>query len=226
MNLNELMHNIGYEFKDQQLLEVALTHRSAAKLNNERLEFFGDSILSYVISEALYEQCPRASEGDLSRLRSALVKGDTLAEVAREFELGKFLNLGQGELKSGGHRRSSILADAFEALIAAIHLDSSIETCRILIREWFKERIITVSAEKTLKDPKSLLQEYLQRRHVALPTYVVKTVEGEAHDQTFTVECCVKTLSLSSQGVGPSRRKAEQLAAQELLKQIKETVNE
>lgn len=221
MTINsKLCNELGYQFKDPSLLEAALTHRSARGVNNERLEFLGDSIVNFLIAEELYSLCPKASEGELSRIRSVLVRGDTLAEMAREFSLGEHLRLGSGELKSGGFRRNSILADALEAIIAAIYLDSDMDTCRERILDWYTERLKNLSNVETLKDPKTRLQEYLQGRRAELPQYFVKQVEGEAHAQTFIVECVVDSMQLKSQASGTSRRKAEQAAAEKLILQL------
>ncbi|BDM63628.1 ribonuclease 3 [Shewanella sp. NFH-SH190041] len=220
-NLKRLCRTLGYEFTKVELLTQALTHRSAANKHNERLEFLGDSILSIVISDALYHQFPKATEGDLSRMRATLVRGDTLAIIAQEFKLGEYLLLGPGELKSGGHRRESILADAVEAIIGAIYLDSDLECCRKLLLQWYETRLKEIQPGINQKDAKTLLQEHLQGFKKPLPEYQVVKVEGEAHDQTFTVECRVKDLSQSVVGVGSSRRKAEQMAAAQVLELLK-----
>lgn len=216
-NLKRLSRILGYEFANVELLKQALTHRSAANKHNERLEFLGDSILSIVISDALYHQFPKATEGDLSRMRATLVRGDTLAVIALEFKLGDYLNLGPGELKSGGHRRESILADAVEAIIGAVYLDSNIEICRALLLCWYEKRLANIQPGINQKDPKTLLQEYLQSFKKPLPDYKVVKIEGEAHDQLFTVECRIKGIDEAIIGVGSSRRKAEQLAASQVL---------
>ena len=220
-NIPRLLRTLGYEFQQTELLTQALTHRSAANKHNERLEFLGDSILSIVISDALYHQFPKATEGDLSRMRATLVRGDTLAIIAQEFKLGDYLNLGPGELKSGGFRRESILADAVEAIIGAIYLDSDLEVCRKLLLSWYKERLATIQPGINQKDAKTILQEHLQGFKKPLPDYQVVDVQGEAHDQTFTVECRIDSLSQPVIGVGSSRRKAEQLAAAQVLELLK-----
>ena len=220
-NLQRLCRILGYEFANIEMLTQALTHRSAANKHNERLEFLGDSILSVVISDALYHQFPRATEGDLSRMRATLVRGDTLAVIAIEFKLGDYLNLGPGELKSGGHRRESILADAVEAIIGAVYLDSNMEVCRKLLLEWYKERLENIQPGVNQKDPKTLLQEHLQSFKKPLPDYQVAKIEGEAHDQIFTVECSIKGIDKAIVGVGSSRRKAEQVAASQVLELLK-----
>lgn len=215
--LDNLCRLLGYQFDDLSLLEMALTHRSANSINNERLEFLGDSILSYVITNDLYKRFPLLDEGKLSRLRASLVKGETLAELARELELGDYLRLGTGELKSGGFRRSSILADAFEALLGAIFLDSDIGTVERHILSLFDKRLATVKPESSLKDPKTRLQELLQAEHKQLPEYSVEAVAGKAHEQQFKVSCRVEGLQQVATGVASSRRKAEQAAAREAL---------
>ncbi len=203
---------IGYQFKDKALIVRALSHRSVGKRNNERLEFLGDAVLGYVIAQALFEQFPDDNEGKLSRYRSLLVRGETLAELAVEFRLGDYLNLGSGELKSGGYRRASILSDAMEAIIGAIVLDSDIETARKCVLSWFKDRIATVD-QKVLKDPKSRLQEFLQARKMALPEYSILSIEGKEHNQTFHIQCKIAALNLVTRASGSSRRNAEQQAA-------------
>ncbi|MCB1805397.1 MAG: ribonuclease III [Candidatus Competibacteraceae bacterium] len=217
--IDTLCRRLGYTFTDDALLRTALTHRSAAGANNERLEFLGDSILNFVIAEALFEHYPKAKEGELSRLRASLVKGDTLADAARAIELGDYLNLGSGELKSGGFRRDSILADALEALLAAVYLDSDFATCRALIRRLFGPQLAALPAADQLKDPKTRLQEALQARQQALPVYDVLAVSGEPHDQKFTVRCTIDN-GLVTVAEGASRRKAEQEAARQALRQL------
>jgi ribonuclease-3 len=224
-SLEKLERTISYQFRNRQFLELALSHRSLGKQNNERLEFLGDSILNCTISQCLYTQCPEASEGDLSRLRASLVKGETLAEIAREFDFGQYLRLGQGELKSGGFDRSSILADAVEAIIGAIYLDSGLLKAQEITELWFKSRLQQLDPHEVLKDPKTRLQEYLQAKRFALPEYSVVQVTGAAHNQRFTVSCEVQGLSKAIVGEASSRRKAEQKAARlalgELEKQVK-----
>lgn len=216
--INRLQRKLGYTFNHQELLQQALTHRSASSKHNERLEFLGDSILSFVIANALYHRFPRVDEGDMSRMRATLVRGNTLAELAREFDLGECLRLGPGELKSGGFRRESILADTVEALIGGVFLDSNIQTVEQLILNWYKTRLDEISPGDKQKDPKTRLQEYLQGRHLPLPSYLVVQVRGEAHDQEFTIHCQVSGLSEPVVGTGSSRRKAEQAAAEQALK--------
>lgn len=217
---NKLQRKIGYTFTHPELLQQALTHRSASSKHNERLEFLGDSILSYVIANALYGQFPRVDEGDMSRMRATLVRGNTLAEIAREFELGECLRLGPGELKSGGFRRESILADTVEALIGGIFLDSDITQTEKLILSWYQSRLEQISPGDKQKDPKTRLQEFLQGRHLPLPTYLVVQVRGEAHDQEFTIHCQISGMDEAVVGIGSSRRKAEQAAAEQALTKL------
>lgn len=218
--MNALCRSLGYTFNDEELLAQALTHRSVGKLNNERLEFLGDAILSFVISTELYRRFSDIDEGTLSRLRASLVKGETLAIMARELALGDYLNLGSGELKSGGFRRASILADTLEAIFGAIYLDSDIHTIQRLILQLYHERLDKVDPSQALKDPKTRLQEYLQSRSRPLPEYEVTNIQGKSHAQTFTVSCRVEGLDEPVISQGSSRRKAEQAAAQEVLSRL------
>ena len=211
------MIRIGYQFKDLRLLEVALTHRSFGQENNERFEFLGDSMVNFVVAHELFKKFEKAREGKLSRLRASLVRREALAELAVEFELGEVLRLGQGEIKSGGAKRASILADAVEALIAAIYIDSDISTCYELVVSWYKERLEAVSLGDNHKDPKSLLQELLQGKQLPLPEYHLLEVKGEEHDQVFVIECKVALLRSGVQAEGKSRRRAEQQAAEKML---------
>lgn len=215
--LAALERKIGYKFKEQSLLDLALTHRSYKGANNERLEYLGDAILSFVIAEYLFQHFSSAKEGQLSRLRSSLVKGVTLAEIGKEFQLGDYLNLGGGELKSGGFRRESIIADALEAVIGAIYLDSDHELCRNVVLSWYEPRFSNLSLENNEKDPKTRLQEFLQSIKKELPKYEVIKVTGEAHDQTFYVECDINSMNLKTNSEGPSRRIAEQKSAKQAL---------
>ena len=212
-NLSRLERKLGHSFKDQDLMVLALTHRSFAGRNNERLEFLGDAILNFVAGEALFERFPQAREGQLSRLRARLVKGETLAVLARGFELGDYLRLGSGELKSGGFRRESILADALEALIGAIYLAAGMEAARERVLEWLSGELDGLTLVDTNKDPKTRLQEFLQSRACELPRYEVVDVQGEPHCRTFMVECQVALLNEKTLGQGGSRRIAEQVAA-------------
>ena len=216
-DVEKLCRILGYQFKQKSLLTLALTHRSAASPHNERLEFLGDSVLSLVIAEALYNQHQDQAEGVLSRLRSYLVKGETLAAIAKEIKLGDYLIMGQGELRSGGFRRASILADALEAVFAAIYIDGGFEKSKSVILAMFKSRIDDDNLISQIKDAKSLLQENLQSKGMDLPEYVLVKTVGEEHEQEFYVKCHLKTLNLSAEGSGPSRRKAEQKAAKSML---------
>ena len=218
-NFAKLYECLAYQFKDKNLLIQALSHRSFVSNNNERLEFLGDSILGFIIAEALYEHYPNDNEGKLSRYRSTLVRGETLAEIAKNFNLGDYLLLGAGELKSGGFRRHSILADALEAIIGAILLDSNLAQVKKCILLWYKDKIEMVH-HVILKDPKSRLQELLQGKSMELPNYKVKKVEGKEHNQTFTVQCLVDELNISFVAKGHSRRVAEQTAAESVLKKV------
>ena len=209
---------LGHAFADPRLLEQALTHRSAGHVNNERLEFLGDALLNLFVAELIYELHPRASEGDMTRLRAALVNGASLAEIARAAEVGDRLHLGPGELKSGGFRRDSILADALEALLAAIYLDAGWQHCRELVRELFRARV--TAGEKTPKDAKTRLQELLQASTLPLPVYELVAAGGEDHARVFDVACHVAEFSITSGGSGTSRRAAEQAAAELALAQV------
>lgn len=211
---------LGYEAREPLLFSAALTHRSAAGPNNERLEFLGDAVLNLVIARHLYEAFPEASEGDLSRLRARVVSSQPLAEVAAQLGLGEALQLGSGELKTGGFRRQSILADALEAVCGALFLDGGLEAARPVIEKLFEPRIAALPAPASLKDAKTRLQEYLQSRGYSLPRYSVERTEGEAHQQTFHVICEVSELGVSGQGSGSSRRRAEQEAAERVLEEI------
>lgn len=215
--ITKLSKKIGYTFNEPSLLTQALTHRSAKGQHNERLEFLGDSILGFVIAEALFEQFPKHDEGDLTRMRSSLVKGVTLAELGRDFDLGEYLILGPGELKSGGHRRESILEDAIEAIIGAVYLDSDISCCKALILSWFAQRLNEIKPGNEQKDPKTRLQEYLQGRKIALPVYDVIDTSGQSHNQQFIVRCLTEVIDKEVIAKGTSRRKAEQAAAMQVL---------
>ncbi|MFT6274630.1 MAG: ribonuclease-3 [Halioglobus sp.] len=219
-NLDRLQRALSYEFSDSALLNLALTHRSMGGKNNERLEFLGDSIVNHVVAEALYKKFPEADEGAMSRMRAALVKGDTLAEIAIEIDLGDYLLLGQGERKSGGRRRGSILADAFEAVAGAILLDSSVERCRSCMLQLFKSRLDALQDMSGEKDAKTLLQEYLQGNQKPLPTYTLVKVDGGDHNPEFLVNCALAKPERSFEGAGSSRRRAEQKAAEMALSKV------
>ncbi|MDO9925265.1 ribonuclease III [Glaesserella parasuis] len=218
MQLELLQKKLGYQFANLDYLTQALTHRSAASKNNERLEFLGDSILNFAIGKALYEKFPKANEGELSRMRAALVKEQTLAVVARQFELGEYMKLGAGELKSGGYRRESILSDCVEAIIAAVYLDAGIDRAMERVHCWYQQLLNEMQPGEAQKDPKTRLQEYLQGRKLPLPTYEVIDIKGEAHNQTFKVSCKVEKVDEIFIGNGTSRRKAEQDAALQVIK--------
>ncbi|MCP0914185.1 MULTISPECIES: ribonuclease III [Legionella] len=217
------MRRLNYTFNNQAYLIQALTHCSAGMINNERLEFLGDSILSFVIANSLFEKFPDQSEGQLSRLRAHLVKGEMLAQIALELQLGDYLYLGQGELKSGGFRRASILADALEAVFAAVFLDGGLDACQQVILKLYESRLNDKNLDNNLKDAKTQLQEFLQAEKYPLPEYTLTKIDGEEHDQIFYVTCEVAKLKLKTQGHGANRRKAEQQAAKQLLQQLKPT---
>ncbi|KMT64287.1 ribonuclease III [Catenovulum maritimum] len=218
--LNILTKAIGYQFEDRNLLQQALTHRSAKSKHNERLEFLGDSILGFVIAEQLYVQFPKCNEGDLSRMRATLVRGETLVELAHEFKLSDYLILGPGELKSGGHRRNSILEDAVESIIGAVYLEAGMDTAKALILAWYESRLAQLKPGQAQKDAKTQLQEYQQSRQLDLPDYQVDEIKGKDHNQVFSVTCHLNEPELTTKGKGSSRRKAEQEAARAMLNRI------
>jgi ribonuclease-3 len=215
-----LFQTIAHVFADQALAERALRHRSAGADHNERLEFLGDALLGFVIAEALYAAFPQADEGQLSRLRAALVKREALAEVARELDLGDYLTLGPGELRTGGQSRTSTLADALEAVLGAVYLDGGFEAASGVIRRLFLSRIDRLDPEVQGKDPKTRLQELLQAGHRPLPVYEVLDTRGEQHRQTFRVRCALADRSIEA--TGSSRRRAEQAAAARMLEALEE----
>jgi len=215
-----LKQSLHYEFSDERLLEMALTHRSAAGQNNERLEFLGDAVLQLVISELIFHQRPEASEGRLSRLRSSLVKDTTLAEIGVDLGIGNHLVLGSGEKKTGGHRRASILADAVEAIFGAVYLDAGFDAAKQLIGAAYSNRIEELPEGAELRDPKSQLQEYLQGRQLPVPDYHMELVTGKAHQQSFQVSCTINELDMKASGKGTTRRDAEQAAATAILAMI------
>jgi len=222
-DLKKLQQQLGYTFKDESLLEYALTHCSKHKIkNNERLEFLGDAVLSLVISTALYNRHPNAREGELSRVRAALVKGETIAKLAVQLGLDEYLMLGVGELKSGGHQRESILAGVFEGVLGAVYQDSDFEMARDVLLYWYGELLDDIHTVTDVKDAKSQLQEYLQGQHLTLPDYEIN-VSGRAHTQTFEAICRVDGLSIEGYGKSSSRRKAEQLAAKQFLEKLDDT---
>ena len=209
---------IGHEFRNPDLLTQALTHRSAGAPHNERLEFFGDALVNLVVAEALYQYWPHADEGALTRARAELVRESALAPIARQLNLGAKLILGPGEMKSGGHRRDSILADAFEAVVAAIYLDAGFEVCRSTVMPWFQAAMEALPPpHKVGKDAKTRLQEWLQGKQKPLPVYALLSESGEDHAKTFLVACTLQQPPLVTQGEGGSRRAAEQVAAEAAL---------
>ena len=217
-----LTRRLGYEFNDSALVEQALTHRSYSGAHNERLEFLGDSIVNFLIGEALFLRFPDAREGDLSRMRAGLVKGPTLATIAREYQVGDCLNLGPGERKSGGHRRESILADALEALVGAMYIDGGLDVCRQRVLAWFGARLDGIRPGELNKDAKTRLQEWLQARQLPLPVYNLRRAHGEEHNQQFEVECEVGLINERFSGEGSSRRAAEQAAAAAAMSRLQE----
>lgn len=219
--INKLLNKLEYSFNDIELLNEALTHRSYAAKNNERLEFLGDGILNFVIAHELFKQYPDVQEGDLSRLRANLVNKESLAVIAKQLELGDVIRLGSGELKSGGFRRPSILADAVESIFGAVYCDGGFEPCRELIVRLYANRLSSPTDLQSLKDPKTQLQELLQSRRFALPDYQVTNVTGQAHAQIFHVRCNIKPMNIDVSGEGKSRRKAEQVAAEKAITEVK-----
>lgn len=219
-DLNRLLKKIGYQFNSDVLIKEALTHRSASSRNNERMEFLGDSILNFVIASELFEKYPQYDEGDLSRLRASLVKKEGLAKVAHDLDLGESVILGSGELKSGGHRRNSILADTVEAIFGAVYLDGGFDASRQLILRLYHEQLSSLPDVGMLKDAKTRLQELLQGQKMVLPVYEVLGVTGKSHQQTFHVQCYVDELNITTDARASSRRKAEQLAAESAIQKI------
>ncbi|GJL80457.1 MAG: ribonuclease 3 [marine bacterium B5-7] len=217
---DRLQQAIDYQFDRTDLLDIALTHRSARGINNERLEFLGDSILGMVIAENLFQRFGDASEGQLSRARASIVKGATLARVSRMLSIGDYLKLGSGELKSGGFDRDSIIADAVEALIGAIYLDSNFDIVRKVILRWFAVELATADPASVSKDSKTRLQELLQSQGLELPSYDVIEIEGASHNRTFVIDCHIAGYPKAFRGEGTSKRKAEQNAAQRALEMI------
>ncbi|WP_425414722.1 ribonuclease III [Pseudoxanthomonas dokdonensis] len=211
---------IGHVFANPDLLAQALTHRSAGVPHNERLEFLGDSIVNLLVAEALYVRWPKADEGALTRARAELVREASLASIARELELGARLTMGPGEMKSGGHRRDSILADALEAVVAAIYHDVGFQRCREVVLPWFEPALAALPVGKPEKDPKTRLQEWLQARQRALPVYDLVAESGDDHAKVFTVTCTIRDPSLSGSGEGSSRRNAEQAAAAAVIERL------
>ncbi len=214
MNVETVEQRIGYTFKDGSLLRRALTHRSYGATHNERLEFLGDSVVNCAVALALYQKFPALPEGELSRLRASLVSQPALASLAEDLELGSHLALGEGEIKSGGARRPSILSDGVEAILGAVLLDGGFDAAVAVVQGVFKVPLASITPVTAGKDAKTLLQELLQRKRLALPLYTVAAIRGEAHDQEFEVECVIERLGIRCAGKGSSRRRAEQEAAQ------------
>jgi ribonuclease III len=220
MQPDRLALALDHDFARPELLVQALTHRSYGSPHNERLEFLGDAILNCIVATLLFDRFPAIREGELSRQRANLVKQDTLAEIANRLKLGEFLRLGEGELKSGGFRRPSILADCLEAILGAIYLDAGFAAAYGVVEKLYGERLAEVDPKLSSKDAKTELQEKLQARKLPLPQYTLLATRGDAHEQEFEVECQIPTLSIATQGVGPSRRHAEQAAARSAIEQM------
>jgi len=218
--IDVLLKKLEYSFNNIALLNEALTHRSYAAINNERLEFLGDGILNFVIADELFKLYPDVQEGDLSRLRANLVNKDSLAEIANQLRLGDVIKLGSGELKSGGFRRPSILADAVESILGAVYCDSGFGSCRDLIVRLYANKLASPTDLQSLKDPKTRLQELLQSRRYALPDYKVIDITGQAHTQVFHMKCTIEQMNIEVNGEGKSRRKAEQIAAEKAIAQV------
>ena len=210
----------GHGFARPELLRQALRHRSAGAPNNERMEFLGDALVNLIVAEALHARWPKADEGALTRARAALVRESSLAEIARRLDLGDALELGPGELKTGGHRRDSILADALEAVVAAIHLDAGFEACKAVVLPWFQPPMDALVVGKVEKDPKTRLQEWLQARQLDRPEYVLVDSRGDDHERVFVVRCRLAEPQASAEGEGSSMRAAEQSAAAAVLAEL------
>lgn len=218
---DELCRKLNYQFTNKDLLKVALTHRSSNEQNNERMEFLGDSIVNFIIAEALFYKSPYSQEGELSRWRATLINRETLGTMGREFDLGRYMFFGPGELKSGGNQRESILSCAMEAIIGAIYLDAGFERARECVLRWYDPLLQSLTSAADHKDPKTVLQEFLQSQRKPLPVYAVESVEGEAHQQIFVVSCQVTDVAEKAIGRGTSRRRAEQDSAEHMLGIIK-----
>lgn len=215
--LAELQHNIGYQFQNEALLKLALTHRSAEPIHNERLEFIGDSIVNLIVGEALFHAHLSVPEGELSRWRAALVQRETLADLATALDLQQFIIVGPGEKKMGGHERPSTLSNTLEAIFGALYFDAGFEKTKEIILNLYADRLSVTHIQNIQKDPKTLLQEWLQARQYPLPTYVVIATHGQDHDTLFQISCELSSLNLSAVGEGSSKRKAEQDAAKNML---------
>ncbi len=215
--IKALLKKLEYSFNNISLLEEALTHRSYASRNNERLEFLGDGILNFVIADELFKSYPNVQEGDLSRLRASFVNKESLADIASELNLGEVIKFGTGELKSGGFRRPSILADAVESILGAVYCDSGFQATQVLILRLYRDKLALPTDLQSLKDPKTRLQELLQSRRFALPDYQVTKISGQAHAQVFHLKCIIEKMNIEVEGEGKSRRKAEQVAAEKAI---------
>ncbi len=218
--IEALLKKLGYSFNNILLLEEALTHRSYAAKNNERLEFLGDGILNFVIADELFKSYPKVQEGDLSRLRANFVNKESLADIAAELNLGDVIKLGSGELKSGGFRRPSILADTVESILGAVYCDSGFQATQTLILRLYKNKLALPTDLQSLRDPKTRLQELLQARRFALPDYQVVKISGQAHAQMFHLKCLIEKMNITVEGEGKSRRKAEQVAAEKAIAEV------
>ena len=216
-SFDPLFKKLHYQFKNVELLTLALTHRSKTDIHNERLEFFGDAIVNMVIAESLYLRFPKATEGALSQWRASLVNREALAELAKTLELSTYILLGQGEKKSGSQIKLSILSGTMEAVIGAMYLDGGLEAVKHSIAQWFQPLLQSLSHVAHHKDPKTLLQEYLQSKRLELPLYTIESVSGAAHNQHFTVSCSIVSLNYKTFGEGSNRRKGEQSAALSML---------
>jgi ribonuclease-3 len=223
MTYRRLEQALGHQFSDASLLLTALTHRSHSLSHNERLEFLGDSILNGVVARQLFDRFPELPEGDLSRLRANLVRQDSLHQLALKLSLGNFLRLGEGELKSGGNRRPSILADTLEALFGAVWLDAGYDAASAVIVRLYSEMLAAIAPGQPIKDAKTRLQEHLQGRRLALPKYSLTATEGEAHAQQFKIACAIDALNIRTEGSGGSRRAAEQMAAERALESLQKS---
>jgi ribonuclease-3 len=223
MTYRRLEQALGHQFLDTSLLLTALTHRSHSLPHNERLEFLGDSILNGVVARQLFDRFPEIPEGDLSRLRANLVRQDSLHQLALKLSLGNFLRLGEGELKSGGNQRPSILADTLEALFGAVWLDAGYEAANTVIVRLYSEMLAKIAPGQPIKDAKTRLQEHLQGRRMALPKYSLTATEGEAHAQQFKIACAIDALNIRTEGSGGSRRAAEQMAAERALESLQKS---
>jgi ribonuclease-3 len=215
-----VIEGFGHQFQNPDLLRQALRHRSSGAPHNERMEFLGDALVNLIVAEVLHVRWPKADEGALTRARASLVRESSLATIARQLGLGDLIQLGPGEMKSGGHRRDSILADALEAIVGAVHLDAGFEACRSLVLPWFEPMLAELPVGKVEKDPKTRLQEWLQGRQLNRPEYLLTQTTGEEHARTFSVRCQIDEPLLSAEAEGSSLRAAEQAAAELVLAQI------